>query len=79
MNTGMLWFDNDPKLNLLSKIEKATTYYKQKYGITPTICYLHPSMINKEPTQSNWIDIRPNQLVLPNHLWIGLQENQAAA
>jgi hypothetical protein len=78
MNTGMLWFDNDPKSNLLSKIERAAEYYQKKYGVTPNLCYLHPSMINTEPVKSNRIDILPNQLVLPNHLWIGLQENRAA-
>lgn len=79
MNTGMLWFDNDPKTNLLSKIERATRYYQEKYGITPNVCYLHPSMIKTEPMKTNLIDIRPNQLVLPNHLWIGLQENAVLA
>ncbi|MBI9048029.1 MAG: hypothetical protein JEZ00_01300 [Anaerolineaceae bacterium] len=79
MNTGMLWFDNDPKSTLLTKIEHAVSYYQQKYGIVPNICYLHPSMINTDPVKSNTIDIRPNQMVLPNHLWIGTQESPAAA
>ena len=79
MNTGMLWFDNDPKSNLLSKIERAAEYYQKKYGVSPNLCYLHPSMINTESVKSNRIDIRPNQLVLPNHLWIGLQESPSAA
>lgn len=78
MNTGMLWFDNDPKSNLQSKIERAAEYYQKKYGVSPNLCYLHPSMMSTEAVKSNRIDIRPNQMVLPNHLWIGLQETAAA-
>ncbi len=45
MNVGMLWFDNDPKVNLDSKIERAAVYYRTKYGKTPTLCFVHPSML----------------------------------
>jgi len=45
MNIGMLWFDNDPKANLDAKIERAATYYQKKYGRSPTLCFIHPSML----------------------------------
>jgi hypothetical protein len=45
MNVGMLWFDNDPKLVLKAKVSRAARYYEQKYGKTPTICFVHPSML----------------------------------
>ncbi len=45
MNIGMLWFDNDPKAGLDTKVERAAVYYRNKYGRTPTLCYLHPSML----------------------------------
>jgi hypothetical protein len=45
MNIGMLWFDNDPKTGLDTKVERAAVYYRNKYGRTPTLCYVHPSMI----------------------------------
>lgn len=45
MNVGMLWFDNDPKVNLDAKIERAAAYYRSKYGKTPTLCFVHPSML----------------------------------
>ena len=45
MNVGMLWFDNDPKVNLDTKVERAATYYHKKYGVTPTLCFIHPSMM----------------------------------
>jgi hypothetical protein len=51
MNLGMLWFDNDPKAALDIKVERAAAYYRRKYGKTPTLCFVHPSMfpVAKEP------------------------------
>jgi hypothetical protein len=45
MNIGMLWFDNDIKAELAAKVERAASYYRKKYGITPTLCFVHPSML----------------------------------
>ena len=44
MNLGMLWFDNDPKVPLDIKVERAAAYYRHKYGKTPTLCFVHPTM-----------------------------------
>jgi hypothetical protein len=41
----MLWFDNDPKVNLDGKIARAVDYYHDKYGRKPTVCFVHPSML----------------------------------
>ena len=30
MNTGMLWFDNDPKIDFSVKILRASEYYQKK-------------------------------------------------
>jgi len=37
MSTGMLWFDNDPKLDLPAKIQRAMDYY-QKSMVKNRIC-----------------------------------------
>ena len=31
METGMLWFDNDPKKSLNLKIQQAVDYYRNKF------------------------------------------------
>jgi hypothetical protein len=86
MNIGMLWFDNDPKVNLDGKIERAAEYYRSKYGRNPTLCFVHPSMLRNgksqdeahgsNPTEKSYaacgIEIRSNRSVLPNHFWIGV-------
>ena len=45
MNLGMLWFDNDPKSTLEVKVQRAAAYYQHKYGKTPTLCFVHPTML----------------------------------
>lgn len=45
MNIGMLWFDNDPKATLDAKIDRAARYYHEKYGKTPTLCFVNPKML----------------------------------
>ena len=74
MQTGMLWFDNDPKTTLNNKIERAADYYRQKYGKTPNLCLVHPSMIAETQETSQKITVRSYRPVLPGHLWIGIEE-----
>jgi len=82
VNTGMLWFDNDPKTALAAKIERAVEYYHKKYGRRPNLCLIHPSALEKpdRPGASgtanspNGIKVRPYRPVLPGHLWIGVED-----
>lgn len=79
MKTGMLWFDNDPKADLATKIARAAAYYHRKYGMRPDLCFVHPTMLNSSPPRSEEIEVRPNRQVLPNHLWLGIHEAAAAS
>lgn len=72
MNVGMLWFDNDTKSEIKTKIKRAAVYYQKKYGQTPNLCYVHPSMVNEEPQNSDGIEVRTTRSVLPHHFWIGV-------
>ena len=84
MHTGMLWFDNSQaQLNI--KIQKAVDYYHKKYGRTPDLCLVHPSMLEKDQSQLetlapgasagvNKLTVRPYRPVLPGHIWIGIED-----
>jgi hypothetical protein len=79
MNIGMLWFDNDSKAELSTKIERAALYYREKYGNKPNVCFVHPSMVKPEPSEESnktiirgEIELRTSKSVLPNHFWIGI-------
>jgi hypothetical protein len=72
MDIGMLWYDNDPKADLSSKITRAAEYYHKKYGQLPDLCYVHPSMLVEGISRNGPIEVRSNRSVLPNHFWIGI-------
>lgn len=82
MNIGMLWYDDNPKVDLLNKIERAANYYQEKYGKHPTLCLVHPTMltnagqtdIGKDDTR---LEVRTAPFVRPNHFWIGLKNEEA--
>ena len=74
MNTGMLWFDNDPKTALAPKIERAVDYYHEKYGRKPNLCLIHPNALESEKLKTGKVMVRPYRPVLPGHLWIGIEE-----
>lgn len=72
MEVGMLWFDNDSKSDLSSKVKKAAEYYRNKYGQDPNLCYVHPSMIPDESVKAEQISIFSKHTIIPNHFWIGV-------
>jgi len=78
MNVGMLWFDNDPHTALTAKVGRAADYYRQKYGLAPDLCLVHPSMLGERPDlvegRAGKVAVRPNRAVLPGHLWIGNED-----
>ncbi len=79
MNVGMLWYDNDPRTSLIVKVTRAADYYKQKYGLVPDLCLVHPSMLSglhPDLIEGNIgkVALRPNRLIQPGHLWIGTEE-----
>jgi hypothetical protein len=76
MKVGMLWFDNDPETSLKAKIERAAEYYSQKYGQKPNLCFVHPKMLAGDPERCDGIDIRATHQVLPNHFWLGMEEEK---
>jgi hypothetical protein len=74
MNTGMLWFDNTPQRPLSAKIEGAAHHYREKYGVSPTLCYVHPSALGHGEHLTCPIRVLSAADILPHHLWIGVGE-----
>jgi len=37
METGLLWYDGDPKRALSEKIERAAEHYRKKRGVWPAV------------------------------------------
>lgn len=76
MHTGMLWFDNSTA-TLQVKLQKAVDYYHKKYGRTPDLVLVHPSMLeNQAPVQITGLQVRPYRPVLPGHVWVGVEDKE---
>ncbi|MEW6568127.1 MAG: hypothetical protein AB1449_08175 [Chloroflexota bacterium] len=73
MDIGMLWFDDSAR-PLPEKVKRAVDYYVQKYGRTPTLCLVNPSGLEGAPRLVAGVELRAARTVMPNHLWIGVDE-----
>jgi hypothetical protein len=72
----MLWFDNDKSADLVTKIQRAAAYYKDKYGRSVNTCYIHPAMVTN-PVTVPGIEIKTSRSVIPNHFWMGIVVDNA--
>jgi hypothetical protein len=80
MNIGMLWYDDDAKRQLDEKVARAVEFYRAKYGVQPTECYVHPGMLAAgQPSTAAGVRLRPNRTIIKNHFWLGVDEGLAAA
>jgi hypothetical protein len=78
MDTGMLWFDNDPRTALAAKIGRAADYYRHKYNLSPNICLVNPSMLGDQVIAAEGagskVVVRAHRAIQPGHLWIGKED-----
>jgi hypothetical protein len=80
MKVGMLWFDAEPGQPLEARLARAASYYLQKYGEQPNLCFMHPSAAEGEAQQAvPWLALRTDKAVLPYHFWIGVGRPEAEA
>jgi hypothetical protein len=73
MEIGMLWFDESDR-SLKDRVQEAAGFYAEKYGQSPTLCMVHPSMVNGEGNEIGEIQLRKARSVMPNHFWVGIDE-----
>jgi hypothetical protein len=79
MDIGMLWFDSNHQQDVSVRIERASTYYRSKYGREPDLCYVHPSMlVGAIPKEVAGLKVRTSQTVLPDHFWLGIEKAEAS-
>lgn len=73
MNVGMLWYiDSGGRKPMAANIREAAGYYQKKYQQTPNLCLVHPGAM-EEGLEVEGLTIRPYRSILPNHLWIGVE------
>jgi hypothetical protein len=78
MNIGMLWFDGDQSRSLDERIQRAAAYYHHKYGRAPNLCFIHPQCTAADQSAAlAGLRVKPSASVMPDHFWIGLEDQPA--
>jgi hypothetical protein len=72
---GLLWFDDSPTRATADKIGNAVARYKQKYGHSPDVCYVHPAHLNEGVSLADGVKVMGAKTILPNHFWLGVLES----
>ena len=81
MQTGLLWFDNDPHRDTVLKIQEAARRYREKFGVAPNTCYVNQAdsaegelKLSLQGAQAASLRVIPASNVLLHHYWVGIEE-----
>ena len=69
---GLLWFDESGTLE--QRVERAVRRYTEKFGRRPTVCYVHPSMLNDGPVLVAGVRVVPRRATLRDHFFVGVED-----
>lgn len=73
-NSGLLWFDDNPYRGISEKVRRAVARYQQKYGHSPRVCFVHPSLLGPNgrarPMRVGEVEVQPSHEMLPDHFWL---------
>lgn len=72
MRIGMMWHDKRLSSNPEIAIKEALAYYKVKYGSDPNVVYINPANIGEINIVGVAIEV--SRSVLPNNIWVGMEE-----
>jgi len=73
METGLLWFDDNPRVAFASKVESAARRYRERFGRPADVCYVHPQMLVGVASMPAQVQVVALSTVRPNHFWIGIK------
>ena len=80
LQEGLLWFDDDPVRTVTDKVGRAVQRYRQKYGHSPEVCYVHPAHIKEsEVSLAEGVKVLPAKSILPHHFWLGVSSKVNAS
>ncbi len=85
MQTGLLWYDNDPGRGLAAKVEEAALRYREKFGNLPNTCYVNQAELTEQSLavslagRPGALRVLPARNILPHHFWVGIEESPAPA
>jgi hypothetical protein len=82
MQEGLLWYDDNPGRDLTEKVGQAVRRYRQKFGASPNVCYVHQATLQPSDDTGNGkvrkvggVRVSSSPTVLRHHFWVGQEEN----
>jgi hypothetical protein len=77
MNTGFLFFDNDPKKTLQQKVQSAQSDFSQKFVHKAEYCLVNTGDalgVNLEEIgKACGLIVQAYKFVMPHNLWVGFE------
>lgn len=78
MMWGLLWLDDNPKLPLSVRVEKAVRRYREKFGRSPNLCYVNPVTLSEVEDMPAHVKLIGLASIQPNHFWVGVRSSYSA-
>jgi len=72
LEIGLLWYDNGAD-DLSGSVARAAARYKERFGVDPNVCYVHPATLPAGECKINGLTVRPSSKILRYHLWMGVE------
>lgn len=74
----LMWFDDDPKLSLIAKIEDAVAAFTRRFKVAPNVVLLSETDSTRldEATRmakEHGVALRSSSMVRRNNFWVGLE------
>ena len=72
MEAGLLWFDDDAKRSLETKVRRAVDRYHEKYGVRPNTCFVNPSSLAENEARFDGVRVIAARNILRHHFLVGV-------
>lgn len=70
----LMWYDDNPRLPILSKIEEAIDAYTRRFAIHPNVVLVNEA----ELTEYTGMEVRGVDFVRRNNFWVGFEARAEA-
>jgi hypothetical protein len=81
MQMGLLWFDDDPRRELVSKVEEAARRYQSRFGVVPDTCYVNRAVLSEgdgivrlQGQGNPTLRLAPASNIPLHHFWVGVED-----
>ena len=72
---SMLWRDDNPNVSLETRIIRAASYYREKYGRTPEVCRMNSKDMIAGINSAGPIRLQAVRYVMPGYFLLGDEEH----